>query len=458
MSIAFRFAARSDVGLIRRSNQDSGYAGPHLCVLADGMGGPAGGDLASSIAVAHLAPLDNDVHSADSLLSLLREALDDAHAEMVQRSESAPELSGLGTTCIAMLRTGNKIAMVHIGDSRAYLLRGNVLTQVTTDHSFVQYLMDTGQITPEEAEHHPQRSVILRVLGDSPGPVNLDESVREAIPGDRWLLCSDGLHGVVSGETIANVLANTPDPGTAADELVSLSLRGGAPDNVTVVVVDVVDTDDPEVDPPDTYPQIVGAAGKNRLDRTKGSEGAAGDAAELTKDSLPDFPEIDEEASEKPATKRKWGKWLVALLILLAIAGGFGGAYWWTQTRYFVQIDREVSQVCIYRGIPQQLGSFKLYSKVECSNRIDINKLGTELRSTLQDTPITRSSLPAARAYIDDVLLPQVLQKEKEEAQRIQGNHSLQPGGSGSGGSDSSNGNSNNQNNSGSNSDSEGNR
>lgn len=438
MSIAFRFAARSDVGLIRRSNQDSGYAGPHLCVLADGMGGPAGGDLASSIAVAHLAPLDNDSHSADSLLALLREALDDAHEELIERSESAPELSGLGTTCIAMLRTGNKIAMVHIGDSRAYLQRGQVLTQVTTDHSFVQYLMDTGQITPEEAEHHPQRSVILRVLGDSPGAVTLDESVREAIPGDRWLLCSDGLHGVVSVETIAQVLANTHDPGVAADELVALSLRAGAPDNVTVVVVDVVDTEDPDVEPPDTYPQIVGAAGKNRLDRTKGSQGAAGEAAELAKATLPDSPFETEDEPETPQKKRSWGKWLAVFVLLLALVGGLGGSYWWTQTRYFVKIDESIQKVCIYRGIHQQLGNFKLFSKVECSQRVDISKLGTELRFTLQDNPVTRSSLKESRAYIDQVLLPQVEQREREEEQASKSKSN--PGGE----KDSQNGSENN--------------
>lgn len=416
MNIAFRYAARSDVGLIRKSNQDSGYAGPHLLVLADGMGGPAGGDLASSIAVAHLAPLDNDSHPAEQLLSLLRSAVEQAHEELVERSTSAPELAGLGTTCIAMLRTGNKLAMVHIGDSRAYLLRRGTLTQVTTDHSFVQYLIDTGQITPEEAETHPQRSVILRVLGDSPGEVTLDESVREAVAGDRWLLCSDGLHGVVSPETIGEVLHDVVDPGDAAEELVKLALRAGAPDNVTCVVADVVDTDDPEVEPPDTYPQVVGAAAKDRLISNRKAEGAAAKAAELTKNTgVSENPPEDEEEEPKSSGFGKWLGWMIALMIVVGLAGGAVAAYYWTQTKYFVMIDRPLNQVCIYQGIHQQLGNLKLYEKVECDSRIKTEKLGSELRLTLMDTPVTRSSLQAARSYINDVLLPQVERRERED-------------------------------------------
>ncbi|WP_418607579.1 PP2C family protein-serine/threonine phosphatase [Georgenia sp. SUBG003] len=270
VSVQLRFAARSDVGLVRASNQDSGYAGPHLLVLADGMGGPAGGDIASSVAVAHLAELD-DAHSADDLLDLLRSAVGAAHDELIQRSEADPDLAGLGTTCIAVLRAGNKLAMVHIGDSRAYLLRGGELTQVTTDHTFVQYLVSTGRLTPEQAERHPQRNVILRALGDNDSEVQLDESLREALPGDRWLLASDGLFGVVSHETIAETLLTVTDPGECADDLIHLALRAGGPDNVTCVVADVV-TDGS----PDNSPQVVGAAAKDRLRATRGGRRGRG--------------------------------------------------------------------------------------------------------------------------------------------------------------------------------------
>uniref|UniRef100_UPI0020293E08 Stp1/IreP family PP2C-type Ser/Thr phosphatase n=1 Tax=Actinotalea sp. C106 TaxID=2908644 RepID=UPI0020293E08 len=243
MTIALRYAARSDVGLVRANNQDSAYAGPHLLVVADGMGGHAGGDVASSVAVAHLAPLDDEAHGPDDALDELGKAISTAHDELLQRAEENPELAGLGTTVTALLRTGNKLAMAHIGDSRAYLLREGELTQVTTDHSFVQHLVNTGKITPEEAEHHPQRSVLLRVLGDFDMEIVPDLSVREARAGDRWMLCSDGLSGVVSNDTLAETLRGVADVETCADTLVELALRGGAPDNVTLVVGDVVEVD-----------------------------------------------------------------------------------------------------------------------------------------------------------------------------------------------------------------------
>ena len=251
MTISLRFAARSDVGLVRQSNQDSGYAGPHLCLLCDGMGGPAGGDIASAVAVEHLMPLDADSHQAGELLGLMRDAVQAAHTELVTLSSQDPDLAGLGTTCIGVMRSGNKLAMVHVGDSRAYMLRDGTLTQVTTDHTFVEYLVETGRLTRDQARQHPQRSVLLRVLGDTEGEVQLDESIREAVPGDRWLLCSDGLSGPVTAETIGEVLAGVADPGQAADQLIDLALRAGGPDNVTAVVFDVV-KDDPE---PQTVPR-----------------------------------------------------------------------------------------------------------------------------------------------------------------------------------------------------------
>ena len=290
MTISLRYAARSDVGLVRASNQDSGYAGPHLVVLCDGMGGPAGGDIASAVAIEHLIPLDADSHQAGDLLGLLREAVQEAHTELVTLSAGNPDLSGLGTTCIAIMRSGNKLAMVHVGDSRAYLLRDGELTQVTTDHTFVEYLVETGRLTREQARRHPQRSVLLRVLGDAEGDVQLDESIREAVPGDRWLLCSDGLSGPVTGETIAEVLSSVEDPGQAADQLIDLALRAGGPDNVTAVIVDVVEDEHQ----PQTDPQMVGSAA-NRRERLK--RAASGDS--------PASPASEEDtaAASTPAAK-----------------------------------------------------------------------------------------------------------------------------------------------------------
>ena len=390
--VEFHYAARSDVGLVRQNNQDSGYAGANLLVLADGMGGPAGGDIASSVAIAHLVPLDTDSHPAETLLPSLRDALMDAHEELSERSEQDPELAGLGTTCIALMRSGNKLAMVHIGDSRAYLLRGDTLTQVTTDHSFVQYLVDSGQITPEEAEHHPQRNVVMRILGDSQADVTPDETMREAVVGDRWLLCSDGLSGVVSSDTIAEILTDVRDPGECAEELIRLALLAGGPDNVTCVVADIV----PAGTVPPSAPQIVGAAAKDRLAPTRGGGGAAARAAALASPTK-ELP-VDDEA-EADAPRRSRFAWLLPVISLMlaigvVIAGWFG--WQWSQSQYYVM--GKDGSVVIFQGIPQSIGSWNLSHAVEITD-VKLDQLAAVDQQRLQE-PVTRSSRGEVDAYV----------------------------------------------------------
>ncbi|MFC7403939.1 PP2C family protein-serine/threonine phosphatase [Georgenia alba] len=404
MTVQLRFAARSDVGLVRSINQDSGYAGPHLLVLADGMGGPAGGDIASSVAVAHLAELD-DAHGADDLLDLLRHAVADAHSELMARSEADPELAGLGTTCIAILRSGNKLAMVHIGDSRAYLLRDGALTQVTEDHTFVQYLVSTGRLTLEQAERHPQRNVILRALGDNEGDVELDESLREAVPGDRWLLTSDGLFGFVSHETIEETLTTVEDPAACAEALIELSLRAGAPDNVTCVVADVVDEDTPAGD---TTPQVVGAAATDRARATRGGDSAAARAAALT--ASPATAAEEDDVPHEPSRARRWiGRLVATILVLGALAGITYGGWSWTQTQFFVAPNG--GYVAIYRGIPQELGPIRLASLHERTD-LRIDDLTPVAQDRLQSA-ITRPSLAAAEDVVD-TLRQSVVEPEPE--------------------------------------------
>lgn len=392
--IEFRCAARSDVGLVRSNNQDSGYAGPNLLVLADGMGGPAGGDIASSVAIAHLVPLDSDSYPADTMLPLLREALMDAHDELSDRSRRDKDLEGLGTTCIALMRSGNKLAMVHIGDSRAYVLRGEALTQVTTDHSFVQYLVESGQITPEEAEHHPNKNVVLRILGDSQADVTPDETIREAVVGDRWLLCSDGLSGVVSPETLGAVLAEIDDPGECAEELIRLALRAGGPDNITCVVADIVEPGSYPVGPP----QIVGAAAIDRHAASRGGEGAAGRAAALRKQRR---LAINEDDGEDQTKRRAWFAPLLGLVVavLLGVGGWLGWS--WTQSQYYV-IGQD-GYVVIYQGIPQSLGPWKFSHAVEVTD-LSLAELTNADRQRLQD-PVLRSSREKIDQYIDQLRL-----------------------------------------------------
>lgn len=396
MSIQLRYAAFSDVGLVRKSNQDGGYASPHLLVLADGMGGAAGGDIASSVTVAHLAEID-DVHQADELLPTLRRALTDAHEELIERAGEKEELAGLGTTCIAILRTSNKLAMVHIGDSRAYLLRGGKLTQVTKDHTLVQYLVDTGQITPEEAENHPKRNVIMRAIGDSPGPLELDESIREAVPGDRWLLCSDGLFGVVSKSTIEATLVEYENLDEAGERLIELALAAGAPDNVTVVLAEVVDSE--TAGPSDDRgPIVVGSAAVDYSRPSRGGNSAAGKAAALsTSAASPETPADDEENSAQP--RRLWARIAATIAIIALVIAGAAGGYAWTQTRYFVSVDN--GQVAIYQGIPQHLGPIS-FSSVHEITSLEVSDLSPVAQQRLS-RPITRSSLSAAREVVDDL-------------------------------------------------------
>lgn len=239
----FNSAVRSNVGLVRKNNQDSGYAGRNFLLIADGMGGHAGGDVASAIAVARLASLDHGGHTGESLDSL-RSTILDANDRIARAVEDEPQLGGMGTTVTALLRCSDRLALAHIGDSRAYLLRDDSFSQMTTDHTFVQMLVDEGRITPEEAEYHPQRSVVMRVLGDVGASPELDMSVREARIGDRWMLCSDGLTGFADLDVIEEALRSIDDPGECAEKLVNMALEGGGADNITVVIGDVIDATD----------------------------------------------------------------------------------------------------------------------------------------------------------------------------------------------------------------------
>src|SRR5918999_4397364 len=273
MTIGIRYAARSDVGMLREGNEDSAYAGARLLVVADGMGGHVGGEIASAAAVNALRPLDTEVPT-NELLAALQHAVKQANENLHGIVESDPSLQGMGTTLTAMLWAGQHVALIHIGDSRAYLLRNGELFQITHDHTLVQSLVDEQRITPEEAATHPQRSLLLRAL-DGRGEVDPDLSLREAHVGDRYLLCSDGLSSVVSAETIHQVLTQVEDPQAAIRQLIDLANRGGGPDNITCVLADVVEL--PQQQPPGSHPIVAGAAA-NAGARERAPRGAGGGA------------------------------------------------------------------------------------------------------------------------------------------------------------------------------------
>ena len=404
MAIALRYAARSDVGLVRQVNQDSGYAGPHLLVVADGMGGHAAGDVASSIAIGEMVSLDGESPGADDALDQLAEALRTANSELQHAMALQPELQGMGTTVTALLRSGNKIAVAHIGDSRAYLLREGTLTQITHDHSFVQSLIDEGRITEEEAEGHPQRSLVTRVLtgqyDDEP-----DLAVREARIGDRYLVCSDGLSGFVARDTIAEVLEQAMPPGRTADRLVELAMRAGAPDNVTCIIGDVVDLDKDQA--PSTAHEVVGAAAERRVTTTRSiSLTPAAKAAALSRQANgTDLKEAEAEsirlAEEGPSSGRlRWLKGIsLVVLVLAVVVGGGYAAYDWSQRQYFV--GEALGRVAIYQGVSQNIGPWKLSHVVDESD-IALSDLPDFYRSKL-DSSVSMSNVPEARRLVTDL-------------------------------------------------------
>ena len=298
MTLVLRYAARSDVGLVRSNNEDSVYAGARLLALADGMGGHAAGEVASQLVIAALAHLDDDEPGGD-LLAKLDSAVHSGNSAIAAQVEMEPDLEGMGTTLTAILFAGNRIGMIHIGDSRGYLLRDGELTQITKDDTFVQTLVDDGRITKEEAHSHPQRSLIMRALTGHEVEPTL--TMREVRLGDRYLLCSDGLSDPVSDETILDAL-KIPDVTDSADRLIELALRGGGPDNVTVVVADVVDND---YGP--TQPIIAGAVSgdsdvHDQLTRPNTSAGRASAITPRKEVTKRVVPQIDTAAAAAIAT------------------------------------------------------------------------------------------------------------------------------------------------------------
>ncbi len=386
MAIALRYAARTDLGLGPKSrNEDSGYAGPHLLVLADGMGGHAAGDVASSLIVGQLAPLDGESIGAEQALPALEKSVREANSSLRHAMDDDPKLRGMGSTTIAMLRTGNKLAMAHIGDSRAYLLRDGALSQITKDHSFVQQLVDEHRITPEEAEDHPQRSLVTRVMTgqDDDEP---DLSMRELKAGDRYLLCSDGLSDFVRRDIIEEILSESPNPSAAADRLIEVALKASARDNVTVVVADVVDLRDS--DAPSTSPQIVGAASLRDREgkRTRGLPiSPAEKAATLARSVRTSTPGDDDDGpvlAEEPRSKRVIWVRRVVLAVALAIilAGGGYAAYAWTQNQYYVKAAD--GYVAIWQGVGQNIGPLTL-SRVYQVSDIPVGELPTYVQDVV---------------------------------------------------------------------------
>ena len=409
MTYKFQTAAKSDRGKIRSSNQDSGYAGVNLFVVADGMGGHAGGDIASALATQLVAQVDDVYDDADLAIGTLLESMQSANEKLTNTVREYGYLAGMGTTMDALVFTGTTAAIAHIGDSRVYLLRDGIMSQITKDHTFVQTLVDSGRITEDEALYHPRRNVLMRVLGDASDEPQFDVYPLDVLPGDRFLLCSDGLCGVVPNALIEENMKVT-DLSEAADLLIEEAREYGAPDNVTVILVEVFEADEDiplhgitwlgsaaneVVIKPNSAGRILEIfSPKAWLDSFRNSAGkeeylAADDSA---------FAQAVKEFGGKVRNWKLRGLIFFVLLGLVATAS-IWGIYSYTQTRFYLGV--EDGKVAIYQGIKESFAGFGFSHLYEKSN-LDLAAL-PDFQQELLQRSISANSITEAREKLNQI-------------------------------------------------------
>ena len=398
MTLQLRYVAHSEIGLIRKNNQDSGYASPHLLVVADGMGGAAAGDLASAVAIDTIRKIDAPT-TGQEMLEVLAGAIHQANDKIAELVESDLSLEGMGTTVTGAMFDGAQLGLAHIGDSRAYLLHDGHLQRLTHDHTWVQSLVDDGKISENEAAMHPHRSLLLKVLNGQPTN-DPDLAVVPVVAGDRLMFCSDGVCGLIDDDVIEAAL-RLPDVSDAAQRLVGEALQEGGIDNITVIVADVVESGGSD----DVI--VLGAASEhpipaNGVPRGQGAEKDETDDTLVTK--LADFesPPIDDEErySPQPPDRRRFRRPLIGLLALLLVAvAGLGVAYGWTRTQYFVGADQD--KVAIFQGLSEGLPGLSL-SRVYEVQQLALSELPPFYQERVKAN-IDVSSLDSARATVAEL-------------------------------------------------------
>jgi serine/threonine protein phosphatase PrpC len=341
------YAGASDVGLVRPGNEDSWLAQPPLFAVADGLGGHQAGEVASRLAVDTLAARvgdDADAHSLDQAVQAANVAVVDAALEGKGRS-------GMGTTLTAVVVKGTHLIVSHVGDSRAYLMHDGRLTRVTQDHSMVADMVRQGTLTEAESRYHPNRSVITRALGTDPSMLP-DTFETDAARGDRLLLSSDGLHGQVSDDEIAEILRRAPGPAAAAGALVDAANDAGGVDNVTVVVVDLGGVGRVENPPPATPAITYEQAGGENAGRGTGS----------------------------PGTWLARGAWALAVLVVLGLA--FLSVRSWAFSQAYLKAENGV--VVVYRGVPGSFAGLTM-STLETASTIPVDMLRPDVAARLAE-------------------------------------------------------------------------
>ncbi|MEL4505567.1 protein phosphatase 2C domain-containing protein [Luteococcus sp. H138] len=407
MTFSLDFRAHSEVGLVRRNNQDSGYASPTMLMVADGMGGAAAGDLASTVAIREI--LKSDAHyELDQTAEVLAGALSRANHSIADLVQADPALDGMGTTVCGALFTGTDLGMVHIGDSRGYLLRDGVLHRLTHDHSWVQSLVDEGKISLDEAAVHPHRSLLLKVLnGQGVHEPDLDRV--ELMPDDRLLFCSDGLCGFVPDEVIRQIMLQSTDLDDAMAQLVAAAHRGGGADNITVLLADVLPHSEALAA---LEPVIVGAALDGEVPEIEEHTlvGLVLDESDLTPEPHATGERVVEEPdrrvlSEAEATRYapkggRRGPLVTGLALVAGIAlvlgGGGYGAWHYSRTQYFVGTQDE--QVAIFRGVPGEILGVPL-SEVAEPSTVRVGDLPVFFQQQVRTT-IPVSNLDAAHTTV----------------------------------------------------------
>ena len=355
MTLQLRYVAHSEIGLIRKNNQDSGFASPHLLVVADGMGGAAAGDLASAVAIDTIRQIE-DTTDGQEMLDRLAAAIHRANDRIADLVDADSSLDGMGTTVTGALFDGTELGLAHIGDSRAYRLRDGALTRLTHDHSWVQSLVDEGKISAAEAAIHPHRSLLLKVLNGQPAN-DPDLAVVPVQAGDRFMFCSDGICGLVDDADIEAAL-RLPDLDAALHQLVSEALAEGGIDNITAIIADVVEEGGTD------GTLVLGAADERELPDRQRRIGTADVADDDQADTLVSERSVvveDDEARYSPRApnKRRMMRPLAGLLVLLLIAGaGLAAAYAWTRTQYYVGAAGD--KVAIYQGLSDGLPGLQL--------------------------------------------------------------------------------------------------
>jgi len=398
--------ALTDTGRKRRHNEDSHVYDPPLFVVADGMGGAQAGEVASGLVVAAFGDFReaNHLSGGERLAAVIREA----NRRIYERATRDTGASGMGTTVTAALVEDDLIAVAHVGDSRAYVIRDGKLEQLTQDHSLVADLVRDGRLTPEEAEVHPQRSVITRALGTD-AEVDVDTTVFEARPGDVFLLCSDGLSSMVADDLILRLVSESTRLDEAARALIQAANRNGGDDNITAVLFRL-DTDDttvvePSAAPPEPEPDLEdtltgdeGVVVPPEAARAQTAVFRAEDIARLAASAEESAPVPQPSLPPPPPSRRRrrrfrwffWGSLITMTAALVALAG----AFWGLSRANFVGADEE-GHLAVYQGVPWELGGgVKLY-RARYVSQVQAVQLSAEERAAVFDHDLT--SYAAAR-------------------------------------------------------------